>query len=120
MTDLKLQDTVYVTGEFDRKERKNVYRKFTIGSESQKDYFLVNSNGYTVGVINKRSGRVKFERSRSTVPFYTSPEVWEREWVNKNEWKLSDAIKGVRDYKKLRQIAEIAGFAAELPEYIIK
>ncbi len=115
MVNLKIGDVVYTAGAFDRKERKAVYLKLTVTSETDKA-FIVGEDGS----INKRSGRLSLKGYRGTDAFYTGQEVWNQQWVETNQWRLAEAVKHLKDYEKLKQIANIAGYEAKTPEYIIE
>ncbi len=119
MTDLKIGDIIYVDDAFDRKERKSVYLKLTIISENDRELIL-GTDTYYNGVINKRSGKLKLKRCKQTEPFYTSEEIWRTQWVVKNCLGINDAVRSLQDFEKLGQIANIAGYEPQEPEYIIQ
>lgn len=61
-------------------------------------------------MVNLETLRSK-EDAYGSYQFYRSLEDIEKEkWVSGNSWKIASAVQGIRDYDKLKQIAELIGY----------
>lgn len=61
-------------------------------------------------MVNLETLRSK-EDNYGSYQFYRSLEDMKKEqWVSGNAWKIASAVQGMRDYDKLKQIAELIGY----------
>lgn len=99
---MKVGDKIYKFEEWYHKPGE--WRVYSIAGETSRSWILSGFQGEKISKKDLADGKL------SRIIACSLDEVQQVEWVKQNGWRVMESVRWLKDYARLRAIAEITGY----------